>query len=178
MKHLLPICIAAISFASCSSPKAYFSTTIRTKLENSNVPISKVQFYIDRDVEIRREVESSTTQVTAGKIKFENGKYVNIITLKKGTPGICTMTHPGKIDVSFDSGDNKYLTFGQLKKEDNNAPYTLYANSWLNDLGEIKYDGRQYYILPAGSEARLMIKKSVLSTAKVEKSEMGGRKVK
>jgi hypothetical protein len=177
MKNAFLIGIVAIAFASCSTPKTYFSSSIRTRVENSSIPVTKLQYYVDRDVEIRREVESRTAKVESGVIKLENGKYVNIVTLKKNTPGICTRIYPDKIDVSFEVGDGKYLTFGRLKNADINAAYTLYANSWMNDMGAITYDGKQYYILPAGSEAKLMIKKSVLQTNKVDKHEMNGRKV-
>ncbi len=177
MKNAFLIGATAILFASCSTPKTYFSASIRSRVEHSSIELSKLQYYVDRDVEIRREVESRTAKIETGVIKLENGKYVNIITLKKNTPGVCTRTYPDKIDVSFEVGDGKYLTFGKLKNADINAAYTLYANSWMNDMGAITYDGKQYYILPAGSEAKLMIKKSVLETSKVEKHEMNGRKV-
>jgi|SRR5882724_104361 len=177
MKNAFLIGIVAIVFASCSTPKTYFSSSIRTRVENSSIPVTKLQYYVDRDVEIRREVESRSAKVESGIIKLENGKYVNIVTLKKNTPGVCTKIYPDKIDVSFEVGDGKYLTFGKLKNADINAAYTLYANSWMNDMGAITYDGKQYYILPAGSEAKLMIKKSVLQTSKVDKHEMNGRKV-
>jgi hypothetical protein len=53
----------------------------------------------------------------------------------------------------------------------------LYADNWGRESGEITYDGKKYYILSGGSEARLMIKKSALTTLTVEKREMKGRKV-
>jgi len=177
MKNALLIGISAVLFGSCSTPKTYFNSSVRSQVENSSISLEKLQYYVDRDVEIRREVSSSSAKVSSGVIKLENGKYVNIVTLKKNTPGVCTKTYPDKIDISFEVGDGKYLTFGKLKNRDINAAYTLYANSWLNNLGEINYDGKQYYILPEGSEARLMIKKNVLHTIKVDKREMNGRKV-
>ena len=177
MKKVLLIGISAAFLASCSTPKTYFSSSVRTQVERNAIPISKVQFYVDRNLEIRREVSSSSAKVSSGVVKLENGKYVNIVTLKKNTPGVCTKTYPDKIDVSFEVGDGKYLTFGKLKSGDMYTPYTLYANSWLNDLGSITYDGKQYYILPAGSETKLMIKKNVLRTEKVDKRDMKGVKV-
>lgn len=167
---------ALLALASCSTPKIYFTSTVRSTIETSNIPPTKLQYYVDRDVELRREVDSKSAQVSAGVVKFENGKYVNIITLRKNTPGVCTRAYDDKMDVSFEVGDGRFLTFGQLKR-DNRAPYTLYADNWKRDLGEIRYDGKMYYILPSGSEARLMIKKSALNTLKVEKREMKGRKV-
>lgn len=176
MKLISLTAVAALAFTSCSTPKTYFTPSVRTKIESSNIPVSKLQFYVDRDVELRREVASGSAQVSAGVVKFENGKYVNIITLKKNTPGVCTRAYDDKIDVSFEMGEGRYLTFGKLKR-DGRAPYTLYADAWGRELGEIKYDGKTYYILPAGSEAKLMIKKSALNTLKVERRKMSGREV-
>jgi hypothetical protein len=176
MKYLIFTFFIALIVSSCSSSKTYFTSSVRSQVERGSIPVTKLQFYVDRDVELRREVASSNTHVSAGVIKFENGKFVNIITLKRNTPGVCTNTYNDKIDVSFEVGEGRYLTFGKLQRN-YNAPYTLYANSWQNNLGEIVYDGQRYFILPGGSEARLMIKKSVLQTVKVDKREMNGRKV-
>lgn len=176
MKKIIAAFLAVSAFTACSSSKTYFSNTVRNNIEASNIAVTQLQFYVDRDVELRREVASGTTKVSAGVVKLENGRYVNIITLKKNTPGVCTKAYADKIDVSFEAGDGKYLTFGKLKR-DARAPYTLYADSWNNDLGAITYDGKQYYILAAGSEAQLQIKKNVLNSSKVEKREMKGRKV-
>jgi hypothetical protein len=176
MKPAFLTCLIALVFAACSTPKTYFTPSVRSKIEASDIPVTKLQFYVDRDVELRREVASGSAQVSAGVVKFENGKYVNIITLRRNTPGVCTKAYDDKIDVAFEMGDGRYLTFGKLKR-DSRAPYTLYADSWGRSLGEISYDGKTYYILPQGSEARLMIKKNALNTLKIEKREMRGRKV-
>ncbi|GGH69375.1 hypothetical protein HNQ91_002796 [Filimonas zeae] len=176
MKQWTALSIIALAFAACGTPKTYFNATVRNTIEANQLPINQVQFYVDRDVELKREVASGSTKVSAGVVKLENGRFVNIITLKKNTPGVCIKTYPDKMDISFEVGDGKFLTFGKLKRDDR-APYTLYADSWHNDMGAITYDGKQYYILARGSEARLMIKKSVLNSSKVEKREMKGRKV-
>jgi hypothetical protein len=179
MKIVFFTSIVTLAFASCSTPKTYFTSSVRNTIETSNIPVTKLQFYVDRDVQLRREVASGSAQVSAGVVRFENGKYVNIITLKKNTPGVCTRAYDDKIDVSFEMGDGRYLTFGKLKR-DSRAPYTLYADSWGRDprsMGEIRYDGNIYYILPSGSEARLMIKKDALNTLKIDKREMKGRRV-
>lgn len=176
MKQIAFTCLTIFVLASCSSSKTYFTPGVRSRIEANEIPVTKLQYYVDRDVELRREVASGSTKVSAGVIKFENGKYINIITLKKNTPGVCTKTYDEKIDVSFEVGDGRYLTFGKLKR-DANAPYTLYADNWGRESGEITYDGKKYYILSGGSEARLMIKKSALTTLTVEKREMKGRKV-
>jgi hypothetical protein len=176
MKPVFFTCVTVLALASCGTPKTYFTSSVRSNIEASNIPVSKLQFYVDRDIELRRELSSANTKVSAGVVKYENGKYVNIITLKKNTPGVCTRSYDDKMDVAFEIGDSRFLTFGKLKK-DSRAPYTLYADNWGRSYGEIKYDGLTYYILPGGSAAQLMIKKNALNTLTVDKREMKGRKI-
>ena len=121
--------------ASCSSSKTYFSAAIRQKVENIGTPVTQLQFYIDRDVELSREILKDETKVTSGVIRFENGKNLNIITLKKGTPGVCTRVMPDKIVISFEVGDDKFLTFGKTKLALDTDPYKILANSWIGDYG-------------------------------------------
>jgi len=166
--------IAAATFASCSSSKTYFSTQIRRKVESSGTPLTQLQYYIDRDVELSREILKDETKVTSGIVRFENGKNLNIITLKKNTPGVCTKVLPDKILVSFEVGDDKFLTFGKTKYATDTDPYKVLANSWIGDYGSITYEGKNYFI-HSGTEASIMIKTSELTKEEVNKRKMKGR---
>ena len=78
--------IFTITLASCSTAKkSYFTVDTRKRVEEKAIPMEKLQFYVDKDVELRRELASRETKVTSGKVILENGKYVNIILLKAGT---------------------------------------------------------------------------------------------
>ena len=70
------------ALAACSSSKVYFSTQVRQKVENTGTPLTQLQYYVDRDVELSREILKDETKVTSGVVRFENGKNLNIITLK------------------------------------------------------------------------------------------------
>lgn len=175
--HYIAIISTALIFASCSSSKTYFTPAIRSRVEANQVSLSKVQFYVDRDIVLRRELDKGETKVTAGELKFENGHYVNIITLKKGTKGVCTSAGTNKVSISFEMGDGNYLNFGKTKAGTANDPYRILADDWVNDYGLITYEGKRYHIEPAGTEASIMIKSSWLRTTKVEKREMKGRSI-
>jgi len=162
---------------SCGTSKTYFTTEIRNKVENNGVSLTKIQYFIDRDVELRREMLQGEAKVTSGKVKIVDGKHVNIITLKRNTPGICTGTFPDKLLISFEMGDKKYLTFGKSRNAGVSDPYVILANQWENDLGEVFYDGKRYYIQPNGTSAGILIKAKLLNKSDVEKREMKGRTV-
>src|ERR1700712_2634019 len=155
-KYSIPVALSLIVIlASCASPKTYFTSQIRTRVENNGIALTKLQYYIDHDVELRRELIKGETKVASGKVKFVDGKYLNIIVLKKNTPGVCTTSYPDKMQISFEMGDGKNLTFGKTKTATQTDPYKILANNWVNDFGIINYEGKQYYI-SAGSNASIL----------------------
>lgn len=178
MKRTVNILIALpLVMAACSSPKTYFTSNIRNRVENNRLPLEKIQFYADRDIVLRRDMETGETKVTAGVVKIENGHSVNIVTLPKNTPGVCTVVKNNIVGISFEAGDNKYLTFGKTKTGQPNDPYRILANDWVSDYGVINYDGKKYHIQPEGTEAAILIKTKVLKKYTVEERIMKGRTV-
>ena len=182
-KHRLIYLFAAsfvIGLASCT-PMYTFTTDIRKTVEADSIPINKLQFYVDRDVELRREVSSADTKVSSGVIKFEGGKYVHIIMLKRNTPGVCTKINQNSLQISFETGDGKALTFGVTGVSSPNEAYRIFANEWVNidgaRVGRITYDNQTYYIQAGGEGARLLIKKSAVIKSKVDTQTMSGVKV-
>ena len=176
-KQLYLIILPAIIFTSCSSSKTYFTPDIRRRVEANSVSLTKIQYYADRNIVLKRELEKGETKVISGTVKFENGHNTNIIKLKKGTPGVCTYVGPNKVSISFEMGDGKYLNFGKTRNGTADEPYRILADDWVNDYGVITYEGKQYHIEPAGTEASIKIKTKWLKTTKVEKREMKGRTV-
>jgi hypothetical protein len=171
----------ATGFTACA-PMTYFTTDVRKVAEADSIQLTQIQFYVDRDVQLRREVASGDAKVSSGVIKFENGKYVHIITLKKNTPGVCSVVHKNALEINFEVGDGKKLTFGVDAQANPSEVYRILANEWIKEengkMGRIKYDGETYYIQPGGEEARLEIKKSVIDKSKVDQNTMKGVKVK
>jgi hypothetical protein len=178
MKKLNFLPVLAILFFSCSSQKSFFTAEVRARVESSSTPVSKLQFYIDQDVELRREVTADEAKVTTdGKVILLNGKYVNVILLKKNTPGVCTNAGPNKLDIAFETGDGKSLTFGVLNSYGSDGSYRIFADAWNNEHGRIRYDGKLYNIQPNSIEAKLMIKKKEADKFEITKRTMKGRKV-
>jgi hypothetical protein len=184
MTILKQLAIASlIIFSACSTPKSYFTADIKNTLQQNSIPLEKLQFYIDKDVELRRELSSNDrTKVTSGKVILENGKYVNIISLKKGTPGICTSTNGDAVDIAFESGNNKNIGFALPLGANSNSAYSLTAEKWMNnynsaEVGKITYDGQVYFMRFAGARPKLMIKKSEINKYQVKSRTMKGRKL-
>lgn len=179
MKKILPlVSLVLILIVSSCTPKVYFNPDLRQKLESANVPLTKIQYYCDKTVVLKRELAEGNTTVETGKVVFENGKYIHYIVLEPKTPGVCKSVDSNKIVTQFELGNNRYLTFGinagNLNKY---APYQIQAVEWNNNGGKINYDGQIYFIQTSSKEAKLQVKKSALNKSKVKTRKMKGVKV-
>jgi len=161
----------------CCTPKVYFTKDIRNRIESANISLNNIQYYNDRKVILRRELESGYTKVQSGKVKLENGRYINYIILGSKTPGICTNSFTDKLNIAFESGQGTSLTFGLSPETGNFSRYQIFALQWTGQIGKIEYDGETYYIQQKGSGAQLMIKKKVLNKIDVEKRRMKGVRI-
>lgn len=159
------------------APKVYFTTDLRKKIENANISLKDIQYYCDRKLTLKRELESGKTQVQTGKVKFESGKYIHYIILNPNTPGVSKEIFSEKLKTQLENGQNRTLTFGKPKNGDDNVPYRIFAKEWKNGIGEINYDNYTYYIQYVGSEAKLQIKKSVLNKIDIDKRKMKGIRI-
>ena len=172
-----------LGFTACKTiPKSYFTVDTRNKVEEKSISMDKLQYYIDKDVELRRELTSRDAKVSSGKVKIENGKYINVILLKQGTLGVCTQTRRNSLDIAFESGDGKNINFGVPDRSGSNTVYSLYADQWVSnynnpEIGKITYDGQVYYMRFTGARPKLMIKKTATDKYEVNKRVMSGRKI-
>ena len=180
--------ILVLALSSCSTlQKSYFTVDTRKRVDEIAIPVEKLQFYIDKDVELRRELSARDAKVTSGKVVFEDGKYINIVILKAGTLGVCTRALNNTLEISFENGENKNIRFGVPEKAPSNAVYSLFADEWTNSYntynpsvvqtGKIVYDGEVYYMRFNGERPKLMIEKSAQNKYQVNKRVMSGRKV-
>ncbi len=180
--------ILVVAVSSCSTlQKSYFTVDTRRRVEERAIPVEKLQFYVDKDVELRRELSARDAKVTSGKVVFENGKYVNIILLKAGTLGICTQALNSALDISFENGENKNIRFTVPDRASAAVVYSLFADEWMNryssynpgvsQVGKIVYDGDVYFMRFAGDRPKLMIQKTSKDKYQVNTRVMKGRKV-
>jgi hypothetical protein len=171
---ILFIC-SLVVFCSCAgSRKIEFTQEIRSKLESSNIDITKLQYYISKNLTLAREVTKDVEGIKKGRLVFENGKYYETISLAANTPGVCVMAYPNRLNVAFENEENKSLQF--------NAPYydmyQVVGNDALtNNPNVVLYNGIQYALNYKGAAPTLLIKKS--ETSKVDRvdKKMKGRKV-
>ncbi len=178
MKKIIAYTSIVLILAACSSSKIYFTPSIRNYIEKGNQNLKKVQFYVDRDIVLRRELSTGETKVASGKVTIENGRTINIVTIKKNTPGICVLEKNNVVGISFEAIDANFITFGKTKFAKTNDPYRVLANNWIGSEGIVTYDGKEYKIQQEGSEAGILIKSKFIKKYKVEDKTLEGRIVK
>lgn len=152
-KLFLLIFFISLIASSCAPKKIVFTQFMRSKVEGDGLNIKDVQFYNSQDIVLQRNVAYEETKIASGAINFENGKYVEIITIEKETPGVCVNATSNYLDISFEEGENKKLRFVRT----DNAQYRISAESWKDRFGKITYDTLNYYIRPGGEKTILTV---------------------
>jgi len=102
--------------------------------------------------------------------------------LKEGTAGVCTRIGNNMLEIAFENGEDKSLTFTTASRGGRNGVYSLDADKWIKpyngaEVGKITYDGETYFMRFTGTRPKLMIKKTANDKYEVDKRTMGGRKL-
>ena len=139
--------------------------------------MSKIQFYLSEDIVLRREVRQGDTRIREGKIKIVNGRKVEEIVFKSGTPGIFLFSpKEDRMAVSFEEGgDKRYLMFGPNPKAGNR--YVLLAKNWNRKRGEVSYDDRIYTTTSESAFGGLLVDIEKAKKLSVKSRKAKGRTV-
>jgi len=166
-----------------------FTQDLRDDLVKNNIDLKKIQYYNSQKIVLSRFLSSTETKVTAGEVKLEKGKYIEIIEIKKNTPGVCDSVFEDRLNIKFEAGPNKYIAFKKANKYQ--GYYEMYADEWTKkniviplsseedismvdyDLytGKVSYDSKLYYTNRYSTKPRLKIKKTgtTKTTRKIRK---------
>ena len=184
----------ALLFSSC---RVHFNENLKTSITKQNIDLKKIQYYNSKKIELTRIVNSSDTKVEGGKVKLENGKYVETIVIKAKTAGICDSISGNKMYVRFENGDNRSLCFYNQNPNDSYGVYKLkgencrkvernYTITSENNtqvisadfyVCNVQYEGKTYEV-KYSQVPILLIKKKHSYTKKTKKRKAKGVKVK
>lgn len=168
------IVVIVLFFITACSPKTiFFTQDIRQKIENEGLEIKDVQFYNSHPISLQRNLTYEETKLASGTISVENGKYIEIIQIKKKTPGICENAERGALDIAFEAGDDRFLKFVLNA----GMHYQISAIEWRNRFGKVNYDTLTYYIKPGGEKAMLKVKNDKIFKFDKKERVASGRKV-
>lgn len=160
MKTTQILALAAIVltvFSSCSPNLAPFTEDLYDDNRWSDAELQQIQFYVSEDIVLRREASDGVSTIESGKIKMVDGRKVEEVVIRKGTPGIFLFKpKEDRFAVSFESGnDNAYLMFGPNPKV--RGRYVLLASEWKRRQGTVSYDNRKFYTPTSSAYAALMV---------------------
>ena len=176
MKYFATLGFAGMLFlSSCTSYLTPYTSTTQTKTNFGEEQLKKVQFYLEGDITLYRDVSNSETEITSGEIKMVDGKKVEQIVIKSGTPGVVvTAENRDTFLVSFDA-DGSYLRFGV--NNDYAGKYTMMAKKWEGRTGIVDYAGKEYKSTPESIYAYLSVNMEKINNTTVNSKEAGGRTI-
>lgn len=153
-----------------------FTKSLKQRLEHDNIEVTKVQFYIDHRLTLRRTMGSEKGKVQSGVIIFDNGQYINEMVIPAYTPGICERVSGDAMKISFDVA-GKTLEFAALY---NNNNFVLVGNNWHNGTVDVEYDNQTYQVTcdcGNAAEAKLVVRRNQVYQKDNNAKVMAGRKV-
>ena len=164
--------------SSCSPRLSPFTQKLYEENDWAEEDLKRIQFYLSEDIILRREATSGRSTIQGGEIKMVDGKKVEEIVIRKGTPGLLLFTpKKNRFAVSFESGnDDRYLMFGPNPKAGNH--YVLLASDWKRSRGKVSYDGKTYWTPNESAYAALLVDLKKVRKVSVKSRTAKGRTVK
>jgi hypothetical protein len=177
MKKILLI-LSVLSLTSCQK-NVYLTGSLMHQLQENELDLSRIQYYNDNPLYLEREVPSSDANIKSGKVIFKNGRYINRISLEKGTPGKLQKEDAGHLLLSFEnSKEDNALHFGPVAGEKGEFFYQLVDSQGSPTFSRLDYEGNKYLVIYKKPRVRIMLSKSVLNNLKIKVRRMKGNKVK
>jgi len=168
--------VCAFFLASCSPTLRPFTDDIYDEFGNSKEQLSKIQFYLSNDIVLYRDYGGTRSSVRNGKIRIVDGRKIEEIVFKKGTPGVFVFSPKrDRIAISFEEGDGKYLIFGPNQKV--GGRFVLLAKEWKKRRGKVTYANEIWNTTDESAYANLLVDLEKARSTKVSKTTVKGRKI-
>lgn len=176
-RSVFPLFFLAFSLVSCSPRLTPFTRDIYESGNWSDADLKKIQFYLSEDLVLYRNLEKDgQATISGGEIKIVDGKRVEQVRFRSGTPGIF-LQRPKEdhFAISFESGDDtRFLMFGPNPKM--GGEYALLASEWNRRTGKVTYAGEKFST-SSPEVPRLLVNMKYKKTREVKSREASGRKV-
>lgn len=167
--------VLSLLLASCSPYLSPYTSATQSQTNFDEAQLKKVQFYLNGDIVLYRELAASETEISGGEIKIVDGKKVEQFIIRSGTPGVVVKAEDrNTFLVSFDT-DGSTLRFGA--NTDYGGRYTLMAKEWQGRVGIVDYAGREFKSTPESIYAFLEVNMEKINNTSVNTKEAGGRTV-
>ena len=174
---IFSIAIVSVLVMSSCSPTLYpFTDNVYDEFSSSTETLSKVQFYLSDDIVLFRDYGGKSTSVENGTIKIIDGRKIEEVIFKKGTPGVFLFSpKQDRVAISFEADDDKYLMFGPNQKV--GGRFVLLAKEWKKKRGKVTYAGETWNTTNVSAYSNLLVDLDKARKTKYEKTTVSGRKV-
>lgn len=132
---------------------------------------------MSKDIVLSREVVAGETQITEGKIRIKNGRKIEQVLIKAGTPGILVlMPKENRFAISFEEDNDAYLMFGPNPKFYDR--FVLLAQDWEKEDGKVHYKGKVYTVDSESAFSSLMVDLKKTGENEYQSRKVQGRLIK
>jgi len=176
MKQILLLSVVILMLSSCSKNLVPYSGFLMEQHSWSKQEVERIQFYTSKDVVLFRDAVGTQTKIENGSIKIKDGRKIEEIVIKAGTPGVAVWQgEDQRYGISFDSSDDQFLTFGP--NPDKRKRYYLMASDWDGKIGYVTYNGTKYKTNSQSAEAILLVDLKKIRKINVNRYTAKGRTV-
>ncbi|MDF1698702.1 MAG: hypothetical protein P1U56_22810 [Saprospiraceae bacterium] len=163
-------------FSSCSPTLRPFTDNIYDEFGESKEMLSKVQFYLSSDIVLYRDFGESQSRVVDGKIRIVDGRKIEEVVFRKGTPGVFVFSPKrDRIAISFEQNDDNYLMFGPNQKV--GGRFVLLAKEWKRKRGKVTYANKTWLTTDDSAYANLMVDLEKARKNRISKKTVSGRRI-
>lgn len=176
-KHNLILFLGLIITTSACGPTLRpFTKSLYEERNWSDADLKRVQFYLSEDIVMRRQLSGSSFEVLSGEIKIVDGRKVEEVVIRKGTPGAFLFSpKTNRFAIGFEESDSRFLVFGPSPKA--GGKFVLLASDWNRYEGEVTYEGQKYNVSSRSAYASLMVDLKKIRKTTVSSRTAKGRKV-
>lgn len=162
--------------SSCA-PRVPFTQATKEQYRLTESDLKQIQFYASHDIVLQRaETDQSGKETTEGTLILTEGKSVEQVLIRAGTPGIVDkVIDDNRMMVSFEDGADKGLVFGD--PFDKKGKYTMLAAEWKNNRGVLDYGGKTWFAAPGASNVYLTFKMKRLRKFRKDSRVVKGRRL-
>ncbi|MBI5916510.1 MAG: hypothetical protein HY842_14125, partial [Bacteroidetes bacterium] len=141
-QHLVVMAVLGLTLlSSCSNKLSYFTQDLQERYRWRDDELKKIQFYVSQDIVLKRELTGGSTDIVSGKIKIEDGRQIEEVVIRKGTPGAFLFSPKDeRFAIGFEEGSERYLIFGPSPKYSDR--FVLLASDWDKRTGSVTYDNK------------------------------------
>ena len=162
---------------SCGPTLSPFTQNLYEDNNWTDSELQRIQFYLSDDIVMYRELNGGSSQIIQGEIRMVNGRQVDQVTIRRGTPGVFLFSpKANRFAVSFEEGgNNRYLMFGP--NPDVGQRYVLLGSNWDRRMGTVTYAGQKWQVDARSAYATLEVDLDRVNRSNVNRRVARGRRV-